>query len=158
MKVSLCCESSASYRTRKKKKQQNKNNMATGPSLSEAECTCPVCCDIFKDPVLLLCGHSFCQDCLQEWWRQSSTQTCPVCKELFKMRRPPRNLALRNLCDNLRQKEGREDVCELHGERFKLFCVDDQQPICVVCRDSKQHKTHNCEALSEAAQEHKVSA
>uniref|UniRef100_A0A3B4W9C4 RING-type domain-containing protein n=1 Tax=Seriola lalandi dorsalis TaxID=1841481 RepID=A0A3B4W9C4_SERLL len=26
-----------------------------------ADFTCPVCCDIFKDPVVLLCGHSFCK-------------------------------------------------------------------------------------------------
>ncbi|XP_071772281.1 zinc-binding protein A33-like [Centroberyx gerrardi] len=134
--------------------------MATNSS--EADCTCPVCCDIFRNPVVLLCGHSFCKVCLQEWWRQSGVQTCPVCKEMFPMRQPPRNLALKNLSDTLRQERsqrassGSEQLCSLHSEKLKLFCQDDQQPICVVCRDAKKHKQHNCVPINEAAEDHKT--
>ncbi|XP_014885199.1 zinc-binding protein A33-like [Poecilia latipinna] len=134
--------------------------MASNVPQSEAECTCPVCCDIFTDPVLLLCGHSFCQHCLQEWWRQSSQRTCPVCKEMFHMTHPPRNLALRNLSDSLRQERskraGSKEICLLHGEKFKLFCQVDQQPICVICRDSKTHTKHKCVPINEAAEEYRV--
>ncbi|XP_071397497.1 zinc-binding protein A33-like [Centroberyx affinis] len=134
--------------------------MATNSS--EVDCTCPVCCDIFKDPVVLLCGHSFCKVCLQQWWRQSGVQTCPVCKEVFPMRQPPRNLALKNLSDTLRQERsqraspGSEQLCSLHSEKLKLFCQDDQQPICLVCRDAKKHKQHNCVPINEAAEDHKT--
>ncbi|XP_014857322.1 PREDICTED: zinc-binding protein A33-like [Poecilia mexicana] len=134
--------------------------MASNVPQSDAECTCPVCCDIFTDPVLLLCGHSFCQHCLQEWWRQSSLRTCPVCKEMFHMTHPPRNLALRNLSDSLRQERskraGSKEICLLHGEKFKLFCQIDQQPICVICRDSKTHTKHKCVPINEAAEEYRV--
>lgn len=135
--------------------------MAASLSPSEVDCTCPVCCDIFKDPVVLLCGHSFCKDCLQEWWRQSGLQQCPVCREMFPMPRPPHNLALRNLSDNLRRAKtqgvspGSKELCYLHSEKLKLFCQDDQQPICVICRDSKQHKKHNCVPINEVAEDHK---
>ncbi|KAM3877091.1 zinc-binding protein A33-like [Diretmus argenteus] len=132
--------------------------------MTEEDCTCPVCCDIFRDPAVLLCGHSFCKNCLLEWWRQSGLKTCPVCKQMFPMRRePPRNLALKNLSDTLRQvkqskersqREGGADLCGLHSEKLKLFCLDDQQPICVVCRDAKQHKKHSCIPMNEAAEEH----
>ncbi|KAM4522203.1 zinc-binding protein A33-like isoform 1-T2 [Odontesthes bonariensis] len=131
-------------------------------SQAEEECTCPVCCDIFNDPVLLLCGHSFCKHCLQEWWRKSSLKTCPVCKELFPMPQPPRNLALRNLSDALREKRsqtattGSNDLCLLHGEKHKLFCHDDQLAICVICRDAKAHKKHNCVPINEAAEDHRA--
>ncbi|XP_008396338.1 tripartite motif-containing protein 35-like [Poecilia reticulata] len=134
--------------------------MASNIPQSEAECTCPVCCDIFTDPVLLLCGHSFCQHCLQEWWRQSSLRTCPVCKEMFHMTHPPRNLALRNLSDSLRQERskraGSKEICLLHGEKLKLFCQDDQQSICVICRDSKTHTKHKCVPINEAAKEYRI--
>ncbi|TKS76443.1 Tripartite motif-containing protein 35 Hemopoietic lineage switch protein 5 [Collichthys lucidus] len=134
--------------------------MAT--SQSDMDCTCPVCCDIFKDPVLLLCGHSFCKCCLQEWWRQSRSKRCPVCKETFSMAQPPRNLALRNLSDNLRreksQKEnsGSKEMCSVHDEKLKLFCEEDQQLICVICRDSQKHKKHNCVPINEAAESHRA--
>ncbi|XP_047429947.1 E3 ubiquitin-protein ligase TRIM35-like isoform X2 [Mugil cephalus] len=131
--------------------------MASNALQSEEDCTCPVCCDIFKDPVILLCGHSFCKVCLQEWWRQSRQKTCPVCKELFPMPQPPRNLALRNLSDILRREKaqraasGSKDFCSLHSEKLKLFCRVDQQFICVICRDAKKHKKHDCVPINEAA-------
>uniref|UniRef100_A0AAX7UPD0 RING-type domain-containing protein n=1 Tax=Astatotilapia calliptera TaxID=8154 RepID=A0AAX7UPD0_ASTCA len=31
---------------------------------------CPVCQEVFRDPVLLSCSHSFCKDCLKRWWRK----------------------------------------------------------------------------------------
>ncbi|XP_022593762.1 E3 ubiquitin-protein ligase TRIM17-like [Seriola dumerili] len=136
--------------------------MAANISQSEADFTCPVCCDIFKDPVLLLCGHSFCKHCLQEWWRQSRLQACPVCKEIFPMAQPPRNLALRNLSDSMRlqrskrETSGSQGLCKLHSEKLKLFCQDDQQLICVICRDAQKHKKHNCVPINEAAEEHKT--
>ncbi|XP_039638749.1 zinc-binding protein A33-like [Perca fluviatilis] len=131
--------------------------MAANVSPSEVDCTCPVCCDIFKDPLVLLCGHSFCKHCLQEWWRQSGLQTCPVCKEIFPMAQPPRNLALRNLSDTLRQEKKSQrakskEICSLHSEKLKLFCQDDQQLICVICRDAQKHKKHNCAPINEAAE------
>ncbi|XP_035534717.1 zinc-binding protein A33-like [Morone saxatilis] len=136
--------------------------MAASMSVSEVDYTCPVCCDIFNYPVVLLCGHSFCKGCLKEWWRQSRIQTCPVCKELFPMAQPPRNLALKNLSDTLRQgrsqraNSGSKEMCSLHTEKLKLFCEDDQQLICVICRDAQKHKKHNCIPINEAAEAHRT--
>lgn len=134
--------------------------MAANAPQAEADCTCPVCCDLFTDPVVLLCGHSFCKYCIQEWWRQSSLRTCPVCKEIFLMSKPPPNIALKNLSDSLRrEKEAARpaELCHLHGEKLKLFCLEDQQPICLVCRDAKAHKKHNCVPIGEVAEEYRVS-
>ncbi|XP_032442200.1 zinc-binding protein A33-like [Xiphophorus hellerii] len=161
----LFCQIQVRRRSESKSTEENKleaeiNKMASNVPQSEAECTCPVCCDIFTDPVLLLCGHSFCQHCLQEWWRQSSLRTCPVCKEMFHLTQPPRNLALRNLSHSLKQERrkraGSKEICLLHGEKFKLFCQVDQQPICVICRDSKTHTQHKCVPIDKAAEEYRV--
>ncbi|KAM6954498.1 nuclear factor 7, brain-like [Aplochiton taeniatus] len=73
--------------------------MASSSSLSEEDFCCSVCHDIFKDPVLLLCSHSFCKGCLQEYWKQKESQECPVCRRKSSMEHPPCNLALRNLCE-----------------------------------------------------------
>uniref|UniRef100_A0A670HZC5 Uncharacterized protein n=1 Tax=Podarcis muralis TaxID=64176 RepID=A0A670HZC5_PODMU len=47
-------------------------------------------------------------------------------------------------------------VCEKHQEPLKLFCKEDESPICVVCDRSKEHKSHEVVPLEEASQEYKV--
>ncbi|KAM8756394.1 E3 ubiquitin-protein ligase TRIM35-like [Acanthopagrus schlegelii] len=117
---------------------------------SEEDLSCPVCQDIFKDPVVLTCSHSFCRDCLQRWWRGKPKQECPVCKRRSSRSDPPRNLALKNLCESFVQERD-QSFCSLHPE--KLFCLDHQQPMCVACRDSK---ARGFRPIHEFAQDHKV--
>ncbi|XP_034726483.1 E3 ubiquitin-protein ligase TRIM39-like [Etheostoma cragini] len=50
---------------------------------------------------------------------------------------------------------GSEGLCSLHSEKLKLFCLDHQQPVCVVCRDSKTHNSHTFRPIDEAAQDHR---
>ncbi|KAM9361346.1 nuclear factor 7, brain-like [Symphorus nematophorus] len=127
----------------------------------EEDLSCPVCRDIFRDPVVLSCSHSFCKDCLQRWWRERQMQQCPVCKSACRKRNPPCNLVLKNLCETFllekdrRSSAGSEDLCSLHSEKLKLFCLDHQQPACLVCRDSKTHHKHRFRPIGEAAQEHR---
>ncbi|XP_053171558.1 nuclear factor 7, ovary-like [Scomber japonicus] len=130
-------------------------------SQSENDLSCPVCNDIFKDPVVLTCSHSFCKDCLKNWWREKQTRECPVCRERHLLSDPPCNLVLQNLCEAFLQKRdqrssaGSEPLCSEHSERLKLFCLDHQQPVCLVCRDSKTHKNHRFTPINEAAPDHK---
>ncbi|XP_030277107.1 tripartite motif-containing protein 35-like [Sparus aurata] len=130
-------------------------------SQSGKDLSCPVCHNIFKDPVVLSCSHCLCKDCMETWWRVTQTHKCPVCKEISLVSDPPCNLALKNLCETFLQERDQrasaesEAVCSLHGERLKLFCLDHQQPVCLVCRDSKTHKNHKFSPINEAAQDHK---
>ncbi|KAK2783913.1 hypothetical protein FQN52_009432 [Onygenales sp. PD_12] len=39
---------------------------------------CIICQSSFEIGVLTVCGHKYCKDCLQFWWRQH--RTCPMCK------------------------------------------------------------------------------
>uniref|UniRef100_A0A452HKD7 Tripartite motif containing 39 n=1 Tax=Gopherus agassizii TaxID=38772 RepID=A0A452HKD7_9SAUR len=50
---------------------------------------------------------------------------------------------------------GGERVCEKHQEILKLFCEEDQAPICVICRESQAHRAHMVVPIEEAAQEYK---
>ncbi|XP_026162337.1 zinc-binding protein A33-like [Mastacembelus armatus] len=130
-------------------------------SRSKEDLSCPVCHDIFKDPVLLSCSHSFCKNCVQRWWRHKQTRECPVCKFVTGRENPPCNLALKNLCEvfllerDQPASSGSEDLCSLHSEKLRLFCLDHQQPVCVVCRDSKTHNNHRFRPIDEAAQDHR---
>ncbi|XP_070815172.1 zinc-binding protein A33-like [Chaetodon trifascialis] len=127
-------------------------------SRSEDDLTCSVCHDVFRDPVVLSCSHSFCKVCLKSWWRQKETRECPVCKRRSSKSEPPSNLALRNLCETfLQQRDQRasEALCSLHSEKLKLFCLDHQQPVCLVCRDSEKHSDHRFRPIDEAARQPK---
>ncbi|KAK9978965.1 hypothetical protein ABG768_020701 [Culter alburnus] len=130
-------------------------------SAAEDDYICPVCCEIFKDPVLLSCSHSFCKECLQQFWRSKKTQECPVCRRRSSRDEPPLNLALKNLCEsflkerNERSSSGSEEICSLHSEKLKLFCLEDKQPVCVVCRDSQKHENHKFRPISEVVSSYK---
>ncbi|XP_063731017.1 E3 ubiquitin-protein ligase TRIM35-like [Eleginops maclovinus] len=122
----------------------------------EEDFCCSVCHGVFRDPVVLSCSHSFCRDCLQGWWRQTPLQECPLCKRRSSRSEPPLNLVLKNLCETFLQERGQgssEALCSLHSERLRLFCLDHQQPVCVVCRDSRTHTNHRFRPVDEAAQD-----
>ncbi|KAG7331556.1 hypothetical protein KOW79_005525 [Hemibagrus wyckioides] len=124
---------------------------------SEEDFSCPVCCEIFKDPVVLHCSHSVCKVCLHQFWKTKGSRECPICRRKSSMESPPISLVLKNLCETFLQERnqssssGSETVCSLHSEKLKLFCLDDQQPVCVVCRDSRKHTDHKFCPIDEAA-------
>ncbi|XP_078139646.1 nuclear factor 7, ovary-like [Centroberyx gerrardi] len=129
-------------------------------SRSEEDLSCPVCYDIFKDPVLLSCSHSFCKACLQSWWTEKLIHDCPLCKSISLQSEPPCNLVLKNLCEAFLLEKQRasaesELLCSLHSEKLKLFCLDHQQTVCVVCRDSEKHTNHRFRPIDEAGPHHK---
>ncbi|KAM8750316.1 nuclear factor 7, brain-like isoform 1-T1 [Acanthopagrus schlegelii] len=124
----------------------------------EEDLCCPVCHDVFREPVVLSCSHSFCKDCLQSWWTERRTRECPVCNRRSSRDRPPLNLVLKNLCESFlqdRDQRASEHLCSRHSEKLKLFCLDHQQPVCLVCRDSEQHTNHRFRPIDEAARQHK---
>ncbi|XP_036417072.1 tripartite motif-containing protein 35-like [Colossoma macropomum] len=135
--------------------------MAARNPLSEEELSCPVCCEIFRDPVVLSCSHSVCKTCLQKFWETKGSRECPVCRRRSSKDDPPCSLVLKNLCESFlesrsqRSSAGSEELCRLHNEKLKLFCLDDQQPVCVVCQTSKKHKNHEFCPTDEAVTEFK---
>ncbi|XP_018586702.2 zinc-binding protein A33-like [Scleropages formosus] len=136
--------------------------MASKISVLEEELSCPMCCDIYRDPVVLLkCSHSFCKDCLEKYWEEKSSRECPVCRRKSSMDEPPLNLALKNTCEaflherSQRAAAGSEVLCHLHNEKLKLFCLDDQAPVCVVCQTSETHENHKLRPVQEAGKKYK---
>ncbi|XP_060934474.1 E3 ubiquitin-protein ligase TRIM35-like [Limanda limanda] len=127
----------------------------------EEDLCCPVCHDVFTDPVVLSCSHSFCKGCVKSWWKDKVVKECPLCKRRSSRSEPPGNLVLKNLCETfLQEREERDQssshaLCSLHSEKLRLFCLDHQQPVCLVCRDSEKHTNHTIRPIDEAAQQHK---
>ncbi|XP_035030184.2 nuclear factor 7, brain-like, partial [Hippoglossus stenolepis] len=127
-------------------------------SRSEEDLCCPVCQDVFRDPVILSCSHSFCKDCVKRWWKNKEVKVCPLCKRRSSKWEPPCNLALKNLCETFlqeRDQSSSQALCSQHSKKLRLFCLDHHQPVCVVCRDSEKHTDHRIRPINEVAQQHK---
>ncbi|KAG6923932.1 tripartite motif containing 27, partial [Chelydra serpentina] len=126
------------------------------------EVTCSICLDLFKDPVTAECGHSFCRECITQHCEEKEIDiVCPQCRQTFQKSnlRPNRELKniveLINLSSRLQRDEepGGGSRCEKHDEPLKLFCKNDQTPICVICRESRAHRAHTVVPMEEAVQE-----
>ncbi|XP_041843036.1 tripartite motif containing 35-28 [Melanotaenia boesemani] len=114
----------------------------------QQDLTCPVCADIFNDPVLMPCSHSFCRECLQKSLAQSVSKTCPVCREPVEEEQAITNRSLRDTCESFQKqrnlrinpKPPLENLCHLHLKPLELFCEKDEEPVCVDC--VTLHNTH----------------
>ncbi|XP_067425851.1 E3 ubiquitin-protein ligase TRIM39-like [Emydura macquarii macquarii] len=131
------------------------------------EVTCSVCLEYFTEPVTIECGHNFCRACItqhcEQWEKGRRPElSCPQCRAQFQKGEFKRNTQLNNIVQMIKElrqnqgKEPKEDLCERHEERLKLFCEEDGEAICLVCEKSRAHKSHTVVPIEEAAQDYKV--
>ncbi|MGH0178008.1 UNVERIFIED_CONTAM: hypothetical protein FKN15_076372 [Acipenser sinensis] len=135
--------------------------MAANTSPLEADLSCAVCREIFKDPVTLHCNHSFCKACLDKCWKEKRVRECLVCRRRSSTEELPVDFKLRNIVESFLKERSQNPpaptgiLCSLHDEKLKLFCVDDKEAVCVVCQTSKKHENHKLRPVQEAAQDYK---
>ncbi|XP_036284851.1 tripartite motif-containing protein 26 isoform X4 [Pipistrellus kuhlii] len=143
--------------------------MATAAPLRslEEEVTCSICLDYLRDPVTIDCGHVFCRSCTADIRpAPGGRPVCPLCKKPFKKENMRPVWQLASLVENierLRVDRGRQRgdasreqrdarLCERHGEKLHYYCEDDGQLLCVLCRESREHRPHGAVLLEKAAQ------
>ncbi|XP_011614598.1 E3 ubiquitin/ISG15 ligase TRIM25 [Takifugu rubripes] len=64
-------------------------------SIEQDQFCCSVCLEVLRDPVTIPCGHSYCLDCIEDFWNRSQQRgqyTCPQCRQVFN----PKPLLSRN--------------------------------------------------------------
>lgn len=148
--------------------------MATAAPLRslEEEVTCSICLDYLRDPVTIDCGHVFCRSCTADIRPASGGRpVCPLCKKPFKKENTRPVWQLASLVENierLKVDKGRPPgdaareqqdtrLCTRHREKLHYYCEDDGQLLCVLCRESREHRPHVAVLLEKAAQPHRVS-
>ncbi|XP_037376694.1 tripartite motif-containing protein 26-like [Talpa occidentalis] len=131
----------------------------------EEEVTCSICLNHLRDPVTIDCGHVFCHGCttdIPSFMR--SRPICPLCKKPFKKEniRPVWQLAslVKNI-ERLKVDKGRQQgeaaqeqsdvqLCERHQEKLYYYCEDDGKLLCVMCRESWEHRSHTAFLMEKA--------
>ncbi|XP_035115429.1 E3 ubiquitin-protein ligase TRIM69 isoform X2 [Callithrix jacchus] len=104
------------------------------------ELHCPLCNDWFCDPLMLSCGHNFCQACIQNFWRPQAKETfCPECKMLCQYSNCTFNLVLDRLAEKIKKLHllKGHPKCPEHGENLKLFSKPDGKLTCFQCKDAR---------------------
>uniref|UniRef100_A0A8C4T7H8 GTPase IMAP family member 8 n=1 Tax=Erpetoichthys calabaricus TaxID=27687 RepID=A0A8C4T7H8_ERPCA len=128
------------------------------------EMLCPVCLNIFKTPVSIPCGHSFCEKCIAQFWELEDEQpySCPVCKERFRKKpQAYKNLALNTIIKKIKKTTIKppEKSYVQPTEVFCDFCIKVKTRAiksCLTCLAS-YCKTHiKLHMESEALKAHKL--
>ncbi|XP_078272048.1 E3 ubiquitin-protein ligase TRIM39-like [Rhinoraja longicauda] len=134
--------------------------MASLPPLGRlySEVTCSICLDFFQEPVALECDHNFCRLCISRSWEKGDAfYSCPECREVFKDKRLKPNRKLANIVEGVKElklepRQGQPAFyCQRHQERHKLFCLECQGAICIVCSCSSEHQGHVIIPIEEAS-------
>ena len=135
----------------------------------EEQLTCPVCLDLYTNPKILPCHHSFCQECLeglpQEREARGDTYylSCPTCRQCTEVPREgvgafPVAFHLNNLKEitqSLKNKvsDPQQVTCNDHDKPLDMFCVKCEAVICHYCA-IRTHEGHKHALVSDCYRKH----
>uniref|UniRef100_A0A8C4RM81 Tripartite motif-containing protein 16-like n=1 Tax=Erpetoichthys calabaricus TaxID=27687 RepID=A0A8C4RM81_ERPCA len=113
---------------------------AADSSLATDQYSCPVCREVLKEPVTIPCGHSYCLDCIDDYWDKSDTKetyNCHQCRRSFKVRPElNKNVLLDEVIKSL--KEVKTDVT--HSQSY----AEPDNATCDLCPEKKLRAVKTC--------------
>ncbi|XP_052390594.1 E3 ubiquitin/ISG15 ligase TRIM25 [Carassius gibelio] len=139
-------------------------------SVEQDHFTCPVCQDLLQNPVTIPCGHSYCMNCITDWWNQENQNgvyICPQCRKTFSPRPALcKNVIFDQMVENLKKTKLHTAVpagasCQTHfdlHEEFppskpykmidptgkKRICHQHNKPLEIYCRTDQRYICYSC--------------
>lgn len=105
------------------------------------ELSCSLCLELFKEPVILPCGHNFCKSCLEAIWNKKGV-FCPECHVNVPERKFIINQALEKMAEKIKTFHvgGQQQKCMEHGEPLTLYWKPQGKLACFTCREAQMPK------------------
>ncbi|NXH93644.1 TRI59 protein, partial [Pachycephala philippinensis] len=133
----------------------------------EEELTCAICYEIFEEPRVLPCSHTFCRPCLQGLMQPPAEApggrclSCPSCRALVAVPAAgpealPINFALKAVIEKWQQEEparagAEEGTCRAHPRQpLNIYCLQDKRLVCGQCLTIGKHQGHPIDDLQSA--------
>nr|XP_054773627.1 E3 ubiquitin-protein ligase Midline-1-like [Lytechinus pictus] len=113
-------------------------------SSSSQDLICPLCLDIFDEPTILTCGHTFCRKCLKKYdltHQDIDHMVCPLCREITKLSANRvddlrLNVSINGCVDNYNAKcGGMNAVLELRPKCTACKLQQDAVSFCRTCNN-----------------------
>lgn len=128
---------------------------------------CCICTEMFTDPRMLPCMHTFCLDCIQQTGllsnkRPGDAMPCPVCRKTFKVPPDgfiglPKNFFIERLVGIISTSERAEMFCEVCSDEGG---VAGEKPLasvyCVECWENFCENCHECHQMNRTFSNHRV--
>jgi len=131
--------------------------MATAKQLDDIT-ECPICTEVYTDPRVLPCVHTYCLKCIEAWSKDKQPGdevACPLCRKDFTLSSNgvgdlPKNFFVKKFLQmkELSSVESKTSPCETcSGDEVSekkaatVYCVECQQKLCQTCeQDHKKFK------------------
>ncbi|XP_039670727.1 E3 ubiquitin/ISG15 ligase TRIM25-like isoform X2 [Perca fluviatilis] len=114
-------------------------------SIEQDQFCCSVCLEVLRDPVTIPCGHSYCLDCIEDYWtkvKQKGQYSCPQCRQVFNPRPLlSRNTVLGEVVEKF-QRSGFQDAAR--------HLAKPEEAKCSVCTLRKSKAVKSCLVCSES--------
>uniref|UniRef100_A0A3B3WXT7 Uncharacterized protein n=2 Tax=Poecilia mexicana TaxID=48701 RepID=A0A3B3WXT7_9TELE len=108
-------------------------------SVEQDQFCCPVCLEVLRDPVTIPCGHSYCLDCIEDYWntaKQKDHYSCPQCRQEFN----PKPLLSRNTV----LAEVVEKFLKSEVQPAAQHLAKPEEVKCSVCKGRKNRAVKSC--------------